>query len=78
MRTTVTLDPDTEQIIQRRMRERGVGGVSVKEALDDAIRTGVSDSAARSPFRTETASMGDSVVNRRRITLGSFEGCSRM
>lgn len=60
VRTTVTLDPDTEQIIRRRMRERGV---SFKEALNDAIRSGVSDAAARSPFRTETAPMGESAVN---------------
>jgi hypothetical protein len=60
MRTTVTLDPDTEQIVRRRMRERGM---SFKEALNDAIRSGVTDPARRSPFRTETASMGVSTVN---------------
>ena len=37
-RTTVTLDPDVEQIVRRRMAERGV---SFKEALNDAIRSGV-------------------------------------
>jgi hypothetical protein len=60
MRTTVTLDPDTEQIIRRRMRERGM---SFKEAVNDAIRTGVRDAADREPFRTATASMGESRVN---------------
>lgn len=59
MRTTVTLDPDTEQIIRRRMRERGI---SFKEALNDAIRSGGSVSAAAS-FRTQTAAMGQSRVN---------------
>jgi hypothetical protein len=58
MRTTVTLDPDTEQLIRRRMRERGL---SFKEALNDAIRSGARDTSA--PFRTETASMGRSSVN---------------
>jgi hypothetical protein len=58
MRTTVTLDPDTEQIIRRRMRERGM---SFKEALNDAIRRGVEDAAP--PFRTQTASLGRSAVN---------------
>lgn len=57
VRTTVTLDPDTEQIVRRRMREKGM---SFKEALNDAIRSGVGHQA---PFRTETASMGESAVN---------------
>lgn len=58
MRTTVTLDPDTAQLVQRRMRERGQ---SFKEALNDAIREGARGDAV--PFRTQTASMGSSVVN---------------
>jgi hypothetical protein len=60
MRTTVTLDPDTEQIIRRRMRERGM---SFKEAVNDAIRSGASASAERRPFRTETAALGESTVS---------------
>jgi hypothetical protein len=59
MRTTVTLDPDTEQIIRRRMRERGM---SFKEAINDAIRSGVRD-VEREPFRTEAASMGEPTVD---------------
>lgn len=59
MRTTVTLDADTEQIIRRRMREHGV---SFKEAINEAIRAGVRHTAA-APFRTEPASMGRSSVN---------------
>jgi len=59
MRTTVTLDADTEQIIRRRMREHGV---SFKEAINEAIRAGVRHAAA-APFRTEPASMGRSSVN---------------
>ena len=38
MRTTVTLDPDVERLIRGAMRERGV---SFKEALNEAIRTGL-------------------------------------
>jgi hypothetical protein len=60
MRTTVTLDPDTEQIVRRRMRERGM---SFKEALNDAIRGGVTGGDAAPPFRTQTAAMGESRVN---------------
>lgn len=59
MRTTVTLDPDVEQLIRRRMRERGV---SFKEAINEAIRASGSASTGR-PFRTATASMGESRVN---------------
>lgn len=60
VRTTVTLDPDTEQTIRRRMRERGI---SFKEAINEAIRASVRDDTAPRPFHTETASMGRSVVN---------------
>jgi hypothetical protein len=38
VRTTVTLDPDIEKLIRDRMRERGV---SFKQALNDAIRAGL-------------------------------------
>jgi hypothetical protein len=37
MRTTVTLDPDVEQLLRQTMKERGV---SFKEALNQAIRVG--------------------------------------
>lgn len=57
MRTTVTLDPDTEQLIRRRMRERGL---SFKDALNEAIRQGAGDGSE--PFRTRTASLGRSTV----------------
>lgn len=60
MRTTVTLDPDTEQIVRRRMAERGL---TFKEALNDAIRSGVREAGATTPFRTETAAMGEPRVN---------------
>jgi hypothetical protein len=60
VRTTVTLDPDVEQIVRRRMRERGM---SFKEAVNDLIRTGVLEPAARKPFRTATASLGVSLIN---------------
>ena len=59
MRTTVTLDPDTEQIVRRRMKERNQ---SFKEALNDVIRSGAQAPAEREPFRTSTASMGEPTV----------------
>lgn len=60
MRTTVTLDADTEQIIRRRMRERGQ---TFKQALNDTIRAAITSHATGEWFRTETASMGTSEVN---------------
>jgi type II secretory pathway component PulF len=60
MRTTVTLDPDTDQLVRRRMRERGL---SFKQALNELIRQGAGAPTDASLFRTETASLGTSSVN---------------
>lgn len=38
MRTTVSLDPDTRQLVERAMRERGV---TFKDAVNEAIRAGL-------------------------------------
>ena len=38
MRTTVTLDPDTQHLVERAMRERGL---SFREAINQAIRAGL-------------------------------------
>ncbi len=59
MRTTVTLDPDAEQLLRRRMAERKI---SFKQALNDAIRAGLGDDEPK-PFRTKTASMGPAKVD---------------
>ena len=59
VRTTVTLDPDTEQMIRRRMRR---DKTSFKQALNDAIRDGCG-TPSDTPFRTPTASMGRPRVN---------------
>jgi len=61
MRTTVTLDPDSEALIRRRMRERRV---SFKRALNDIIREGarVGTHDGRD-FSTQTASLGLPTVN---------------
>ena len=60
MRTTVTLDPDVEQMIRRRMRERGQ---SFKEALNDAVRGGMAAPGRHSAFQTETAPMGQPTIS---------------
>lgn len=43
MRTTVTLDADTERLLRSAMRERNIG---FKAALNDAIRRGLGAHAA--------------------------------
>ena len=58
MRTTVTLDPDTDAIVRRLMRERSL---SFKQALNAAIRAGRATRTRRSP-RTLTFDMGTPMV----------------
>ncbi len=54
MRTTVTLDPDVESLIDAAMREQGI---SFKEAVNQAIRAGLAPrTAAR--FQQRTFAMG--------------------
>ena len=53
MRTTVTLDPDTDAAVRRLMRERGL---TFKEAVNAAIRAGTG--SRRRSFRTATADLG--------------------
>lgn len=61
MRTTVTLDPDAEQAVRRRMAERKT---SFKRALNELIRAGeAAGDGPREPFRTRTAPMGPPLVN---------------
>lgn len=55
MRTTVTLDEDTDAIVRRLMRERGL---SFKRALNEAIRAGMARRGGRRQFRTRTLDMG--------------------
>jgi len=55
MRTTVTLDPDTEQMVRQRMAARGV---SFKRALNDAIREGARAEARVDAFHTPVFEMG--------------------
>ena len=54
MRTTVTLDPDTEQLLRRRMAERKV---SFKQALNDAVRAALGEEEPEQ-VRTKTYSLG--------------------
>ena len=55
MRTTVTLDSDTEQIVRQHMTERRV---SFKQALNDLVREGRASAEGPRQFKTTTRSMG--------------------
>ncbi len=55
MRTTVTLDADSEALIRRRMRERGS---SFKQALNDAIKAALGTESNSKGFTTTTANLG--------------------
>ena len=59
MRTTVTLDPDVQQLLRDAMHRRRL---SFKEALNQAIRTGLSHSldpgADETPFVVSARRMG--------------------
>jgi hypothetical protein len=72
VRTTVTLDPDTEALLRRRMRERGL---SFKAALNEAVRAGLAPEKASGRFRTPTADLGLPIVNldRALVLAGELE-----
>jgi hypothetical protein len=56
MRTTVTLDPDVEALLEAAMRERGL---SFKQALNEAVRTALArGKRSGKPFRQRTFAMG--------------------
>lgn len=56
MRTTVTLDSDTEQLVRARMAAEGV---SFKRALNDAIRDGARDRPRPDSFSMTTFDLGE-------------------
>jgi hypothetical protein len=54
MRTTITLDPDVDQLLRRAMRDRGT---TFRDTVNEAIRSGLR--AHKVPrFRQKTFSMG--------------------
>lgn len=60
MRTTVTLDADTEALVKRRMKERGL---TFKEVVNEAIRAGLAPAGGRPKLRTPTSDLGLPTVN---------------
>lgn len=59
MRTTVTLDPDTDAIVRKLMRERKL---TFKHALNTAIRAGAPERRSVSAPITRTYRMGEPLV----------------
>lgn len=60
MRTTVTLDPDTEAAIRRLMAQRGI---SFKRALNDAIRAGAAPAPQRAGGYTKPRDLGAATID---------------
>ena len=62
MRTTVTLDPDVEELLRRTMRERGL---TFKEAINDAIRSSAPQRSSRRRPKADfpTFDMGEPLVD---------------
>jgi hypothetical protein len=59
MRTTITLDPDVDQLLRRAMRDRGT---SFRDTVNEAIRSGLHTHKVPR-FRQRTVSMGKSYFN---------------
>ena len=59
MRTTVTLESDVEALLRQSMRRRGV---SFKEALNDAVRDGLTARGSAQPFVVKTFPLGTPTV----------------
>jgi hypothetical protein len=55
MRTTITLDPDVHALVRKLMRERGL---SFKEAVNLAIRSGLAPELGATTSRTPTFDLG--------------------
>jgi len=55
VRTTITLDSDVEILVKKLMRERGV---SFKEAVNLAIRSGLASKRDDAAFATPTFDLG--------------------
>jgi hypothetical protein len=60
MRTTVTLDPDVELLLKRAMAERGL---SFKQAINEAIRAGMTGQDRGIEPTLPTHDMGEPLVD---------------
>jgi|tagenome__1003787_1003787.scaffolds.fasta_scaffold19363190_2 hypothetical protein len=73
VRRTVTLDPDTELLVKRCMRERGL---TVNEAINEAIRAGLAEARKTALPSFATYHMGEPLVDLRKALhlAGQLEG----
>jgi len=55
MRTTITLEPDVDALVRKAMRERGI---TFRQAINEAIRTGLRNQPAREPYRMPSFPIG--------------------
>ncbi len=60
MRTTVTLEPDVVEIIDRAIAEHKI---TFKEAVNDAIRRGFVSSMTEQPFIQTTYDLGEPMID---------------
>lgn len=60
MRTTITLDPDTQAIVDDLRRRRGSG---VSAVVNELIRAGAAAKTPSVDFRQRTARLGHSLVD---------------
>jgi hypothetical protein len=60
MRTTVTLDPDSDAIVRRLMRDRRM---TFKQAINAAIRAGVAETPAQPVQYTFPKNMGVPLID---------------
>ena len=60
MRTTVTLDPDTDAVVRRLMRDRKL---TFKAAVNEAIRAGVGGRQSRPAQYTFPKDMGRTLID---------------
>lgn len=60
MRTTLTIDAETDALLRRRMSETGK---SFKRVVNDAIRAGLTEGLSeRTPYRLQPFSLGHATV----------------
>jgi hypothetical protein len=59
MRTTLTIDPDVRLLLERRMAERSL---NFKEAVNGALREGLTGSRTHEEFQSPTFDLGEPLV----------------
>ena len=60
MRTTITLEPDVEALLKKTMKERGL---SFKEAVNQAVRAGLSSTDRSKRYDFPSYDMGEPKID---------------